>query len=181
MGGGTTLELHGYQKDYLGTMAAAQGYGSEAAALQSIVDKAIATPSLAKTLFESGFHCVHCGSKNPPAWIDTRKGKEKCALTGSLTKEALAFLAGAELVKVGPPGPQKALQTRASDEKKRKDKDKAARICIDWAIKEHGDYQPTVGSRVGRVVSVLWTCLRLAVLVAPDETVILLTSPLYHY
>lgn len=37
------FELHGYQIDFLGKMAKSQGLGSEGAALQAIVDKAMST------------------------------------------------------------------------------------------------------------------------------------------
>ena len=37
------FELHGYQIDFLGKMAKSQGLGSEGAALQSIVDRAMST------------------------------------------------------------------------------------------------------------------------------------------
>jgi hypothetical protein len=135
-GGGTVLELHGYQKAYLSTMASAQGLGDEAAALQSVVEKAMADAAFAKTLFDSEFHCVHCGSKNPPEWIKSAMGKEPRSLTGSLSAEALAFLSSSQLVAVGPPGPKKALKP---EDPKRTNAGKAARICVDWAIKEYGD------------------------------------------
>ena len=41
-----------------------------------------------------------------------------------------------QLVAVGPPGPKKALKP---EDPKRTNAGKAARICVDWAIKEYGD------------------------------------------
>jgi hypothetical protein len=126
------FELHGYQKVFLGRMASAQGLASEAAALQSIVEQAASTESVKKAIFDD-FHCVHCGSKNPPEWINSAKGKTACPLP--VSAEAVSFLSGALLVPVGPPGPSKKVQ----DGPRRADPHKAARCCIDWAIKEYGD------------------------------------------
>lgn len=132
----TTLEMHSYHKFYLSKMASAQGFDSEAQALQSVVTKAMSSKAFAKTLFDAEFHCVHCGSKNPAEWIKTRMGKKPQALTGVLSAAAMDFLTSAQLVKVGPPGPTKALMPT---EPKRSDAGKAARICVDWAIKEYGN------------------------------------------
>lgn len=127
------LQLHGYQKDFLAKMAQAQGLGSDGAALQSIVYQAMSSASIKAAIFDD-FHCVHCGSKNPPAWINDRKGHEAVAL--DISDECVVFLSQTILVAVGPPGPSKAVKP---DEPKRADAHKAARCCIDWAIKEYGD------------------------------------------
>jgi hypothetical protein len=126
------FELHGYQADYLKKMAASQGLGSDASALQSIVDKAMASESVEKAIFDT-FHCVHCGSVSPAPWIAERKGK-KIAYPLAVSAEAVNFLSGELLVPVGPPGPSKKVQPGA----RRADPHKAARCCIDWAIKEFG-------------------------------------------
>jgi hypothetical protein len=126
------FELHGYQADYLKTMATARGLGSDAAALQSIVDKAMTEESVKKAIFDT-FHCVHCGSVNPAAWISERKGT-KLAYPLAVSGEAVAFLSSELLLPVGPPGPGKKVQPGP----RRSDPHKAARSCIDWAIKEFG-------------------------------------------
>jgi hypothetical protein len=133
MGGGTTLEIHGYQNDFLAKMAKAQGFGSAGAALQSIVYQAMSNASIKSAIFDD-FHCVHCGSKNPADWVKNRMGKKPHSL--DLSQECVAFLSQTILVAVGPPGPSKALQP---DKPKRADVNKAARTCIDWAIKEYGE------------------------------------------
>ena len=73
-GGGASLEIHGYQKEFLGKMAKAQGMGSEGAALQSIVYGAMSNAGIKSAIFDD-FHCVHCGSKNPPDWVKNGMGK----------------------------------------------------------------------------------------------------------
>ena len=72
--GGASLEIHGYQKEFLGKMAKAQGMGSEGAALQSIVYGAMSNAGIKSAIFDD-FHCVHCGSKNPPDWVKNGMGK----------------------------------------------------------------------------------------------------------
>ena len=132
-GGGASLEIHGYQKEFLGKMAKAQGMGSEGAALQSIVYGAMSNAAIKSAIFDD-FHCVHCGSKNPPDWVKNGMGKTATAL--DISEECIAFLSQPILVAVGPPGPKKALQPEKPN---RADVNKAARTCIDWAIKEYGD------------------------------------------
>lgn len=127
----THFELHGYQADYLKKMARSQGLGSDAAALQSIIDKAMAEDSVKKAIFDT-FHCVHCGSKSPAPWINDRKGKTAYPL--AVSGPAVAFLSGELLLPVGPPGPNKKVQAGP----RRADPHKAARCCIDWAITEFG-------------------------------------------
>ena len=138
-GGGASLEIHGYQKEFLGKMAKAQGMGSEGAALQSIVYGAMSNAGIKSAIFDD-FHCVHCGSKNPPDWVKNGMGKTATAL--DISEECIAFLSEPILVAVGPPGPKKALQPEKPN---RADVNKAARTCIDWAIKEYGDDGKTKG------------------------------------
>eukprot|EP01051_Picozoa_sp_SAG22_P029575 SAG22_NODE_11033_length_504_cov_0.760494_1_plen_123_part_00 len=115
-------------------MAKAQGLGSNGgAALQRIVHQAMSNAATKAAIFDD-FHCVHCASKNPPDWVKARMGKESTPL--DISKECVAFLGQTILVAVGPPGPKKALQP---DKPKRADVHKAARTCIDWAIKEYGE------------------------------------------
>ena len=52
----------------------------------------------------------------------------------AVSAEAVTFLSGELLVPVGPPGPGKKVQPGP----RRSDPHKAARCCIDWAIKEFG-------------------------------------------
>ena len=156
-GGGASLEIHGYQKEFLGKMAKAQGMGSEGAALQSIVYGAMSNAAIKSAIFDD-FRCVHCGSKNPPDWVKNGMGKtvsrhntgsiwvasfQECqqylcgqATSLDISEECIAFLSQPILVAVGPPGPKKALQPEKPN---RADVNKAARTCIDWAIKEYGD------------------------------------------
>ena len=120
-----------YQIDYLKKMADSQGLESDAAALQSIIDKAMGADSVKAAIFDT-FHCVHCGSKNPAPWIADRKGKIAYPL--AVSADAVTFLSGRLLLPVGPPGPNKKVQ----EGPRRSDPHKAARCCIDWAIKEYG-------------------------------------------
>ena len=128
------LQLHGYQKDFLAKMAKAQGLGSDGAALQSIVYQAMSNSSIKSAIFDD-FHCVHCGSVTPAEWIKARKGKkEPHAL--ALSGEAVAFLGGALLVpvaKVGEPPKRQIVEGARTA-----DANKAARCCVDWAIKNFG-------------------------------------------
>ena len=70
-----TFKLHGYQIDYLNTLAVAQGLAGPGDALQAIVDLARSDPTVKNEIF-GDFFCVHCGSVDPPAWIKSRKGKK---------------------------------------------------------------------------------------------------------
>ena len=126
-----TFDLHGYQADFLGKMGEAQGLGSDTAALQKIVDVAMAQPEVKQAIFDETFHCVHCDTQSPPDWIQEHKGI-KTAHPLALSPEACQFLSGEILLNVGPPGPDKAVIPGP----KHADADKAARCCIDWAIKE---------------------------------------------
>ena len=72
---------------------------------------------------------------SPADWIKTRKGdKQPVALP--LTDEALEFLGGELLVKVGKVGEPPAKQI--IDDSRSSDVHKAVRCCVDWAIKNYG-------------------------------------------
>ena len=67
----------------------------------------LSTESVKAAIFDT-FHCVHCGSVSPPEWISARKGT-KTPFALPVSGEAVAFLSSELLVKVGPPGPSKAV------------------------------------------------------------------------
>jgi hypothetical protein len=73
------------------------------------------------------------GSKDPAEWIATRKGKKE-PYSLPISSDKIKFLSGEILLKVGPPGPQKAIIPGP----KRADASKAVRCCVDWAIKHYG-------------------------------------------
>ena len=129
-----SYELHGYQRDFLATLAAAQGHNSASTALESIVSQAMSDPATKAAIFDK-MHCIHCGSVKPAEWIATRKG-DKEATPLVLTPSAAAFLAEPLLVKVDrvgqPPVKQVVPGPRTSNV------GKAARCCVDWAIQEYG-------------------------------------------
>ena len=140
----TTFLLHGYQKDFLDAMAAAglpavqlmtQQYGLKGAtaALQAIVMEAIQDASVQAEIFDD-FHCVHCGSKNPAAWIKDRKGQEPHSLV--VTKMVKSFLSMELLVAVEKLGTPPVRQI-VVEKPRHADSSKAARCCIDWAIKKY--------------------------------------------
>ncbi len=127
------IELHAYQKDFLDALGA--GKGGAVGALQRIVDRAMTEPRVKAAVFDE-FHCVHCGSVSPADWIKTRKGT-KSGYRLRLSGPALAFLSSPLLVTVEKRGdPPKRMVTDRSA--KRADASKAARCCIDWAIKNYG-------------------------------------------
>jgi hypothetical protein len=132
--GGSEFELHAYQKDFLDNLANARGLDGAAAALQEIVDRAMSDDSVRKAIFEN-FHCVHCGSVSPAQWISARKGKKE-AYDLALTRPAVAFLGKAMLVQVEKVGEPPVRQVVPGP--LRADANKAARCCIDWAIKNYG-------------------------------------------
>merc|ERR1719464_2067577 len=82
--------LHGYQLDYLGTLANAKALDSPAAALQYIVDAVMGSKEKRAAVFED-IHCVHCGSVRPAKWIASRKGK-KVEHEFAISGEAATFL-----------------------------------------------------------------------------------------
>lgn len=127
--------LHGYQRDFLATLAAAQGHkGDAAAALDGVVRQAMSDPVTKSAIFDA-VQCVHCGSVKPAEWIATRKG-DKEATTLALSAPVVEFLQLPLLAKVErvgePPVKQVVPGARTSDASK------AARCCVDWAIKEYG-------------------------------------------
>eukprot|EP01047_Picozoa_sp_COSAG01_P063793 COSAG01_NODE_8331_length_2826_cov_1.515952_3_plen_228_part_00 len=73
------------------------------------------------------------GSKDPAEWIAARKGKKE-PYSLPISSDKIKFLSGEILLKVGPPGPQKAIIPGP----KRADASKAVRCCVDWAIKHYG-------------------------------------------
>ena len=80
-----------------------------------------------------GFHCVHCGSKNPEPWIKDRKGKKE-PYPLAVTEHVAAFLASELLVPVEKLGTPPVRQVVAGPRKA--GPSKAARCAIDWAIQE---------------------------------------------
>lgn len=92
---------------------------------------AIGDESVRAAMYD-GFHCVHCGSKDPAPWIKERKGKkEPYAL--KLSEQAASFLASELLVPVEKLGQPPVRQV--VDGARRSDHNKAARVAIDWAIR----------------------------------------------
>ena len=126
-----SFELHGYQKDYLATLAKANAK-DEAGVLRALVEKAAGSEAVREAIFGT-FHCVHCNSVSPAEWINARKGKKE-PYELDIGEGAVGFLSQELLLKVGPPGPKKAVQPGP----KRADRDKAARCVIDWAVKHYG-------------------------------------------
>ena len=125
----TSYDLHGYQQDFLQTMAASQGLATPAAALERIVGQAMTDAKIQAAIFDE-FHCIHCGSVNPAEWIATRKG-DKEPMTLPLSAAAASFLEQPMLVKVerlGEP-PKKQVVPGAP---KHADSSKAVRCCVDW-------------------------------------------------
>lgn len=129
-----TVELHGYQKDFLDELAIARGLGGAAGALQALVDQALGSEKVSSDIFDV-FHCVHCGGVSPAEWISTRKGT-KVAYDFAVTKDAATFLSKELLVPVEKRGDPPKRQVVEGP--RRADVSKAARCCIDWAIKEYG-------------------------------------------
>ena len=132
---GAAFDLHGYQKEYLGRLAEANGLrggDAEARVLRTLVENAMGSAGVREAIFGT-FQCVHCGSKNPPDWVKNGMGKESHPL--AVGNAAVSFLSQEILLPVGPPGPNKKVQ----EGPKRSDQHKAARTVIDWSIKEFGD------------------------------------------
>ena len=132
--GGTNIELHGYQADFLVSLGKNLRLRGPSAALQHLVDKIKADKNLITAVFGT-FHCVHCGSVKPADWISKRKGDKK-PYTFKLSAEALAFLGEKRLVCVEKRGEPKVRQVVEGP--LRADTNKATRCCIDWAIKNNG-------------------------------------------
>ena len=94
----TSYDLHGYQQDFLQTMAASQGLATPAAALESLVSRAMGDAKAKAAIFDE-LHCIHCGSVNPAEWIATRKGKKESTVL-PLSTAAASFLEQPMLAKV---------------------------------------------------------------------------------
>lgn len=132
-GASVVIELHQYQKDFLETLARAQGRPSLSAALQALVELPMSDPQVRAQIFDT-FHCVHCKGVSPAEWINTRKG-EKLGYSFELSSAAVAFLGETMLVpveRVGDPPIKKVVSGP-----RRADSSKAARCCLDWAIKKY--------------------------------------------
>lgn len=139
---GTKFALHAYQLDFLETLGASgapeveecatkYSISGPSAALQALAEEAIGDAKVQAECFD-GFHCVHCGSVNPAAWIKERKGT-KVPVELAVTKLVVSFLSMELLVPVEKRGePPKRQVVEGA---RRADKDKAARCLVDWAIK----------------------------------------------
>jgi len=128
-----TLELHGYQRDFLDTLG--KEHKDNSGALQFIVDKALMEDPVREAIFDD-FHCIHCGSVSPEPWIAKRKG-DKQGVEYMLTSAARELLSSPCLVAVEKRGEPPTKQI-VKDAPKRSDASKAARCAIDWAIKDSG-------------------------------------------
>jgi hypothetical protein len=142
---GPDFMLHGYQKDFLEAFAASgtpavekckKKYGLEGAAagLQAIAEELIYDATKRSEVFDT-FHCVHCGSVKPAEWISTNKGN-KAPHALRVSKEVVALLSKPLLVPVEKRGDPPKRQIVEGP--KFADHSKAARCCVDWAIKRHG-------------------------------------------
>jgi len=151
-----TYELHQYQIAFLKSLAAKDPavdacaeehhVSGPAAALQMIVIKALQDEKDKAEMYD-GFQCVHCGSKNPAAWIKENKGKKE-PYSLAVTAEVAKFLASDLLVPVQKVGTPPARQVVPGP--RRSDPSKAARVAIDWAIQKFGaleDGQPKAASK----------------------------------
>jgi len=129
-----TFALHKYQKDFLDNMAKAQRLNGAGQALECIVKHAMHQPAVMSQIFDD-FHCLHCGSVKPAEWINQAKGKKE-PYKFKMDPEVVAFLGQEILVKVEKVGDPPTKQVVEGP--KRADADKAARCCVDWAIKNYG-------------------------------------------
>ena len=127
------LEMHGYQTEFLKNFGKAKNTDA-VGALQFIVDRAMSEPPIKKAIFDD-FHCVHCGSVKPAEWVASNKGNKKPARF-ALSKAALHFLNEPLLVPVGKRGEPPKRQVIEGP--RHADASKAARCCVDWAIKNYG-------------------------------------------
>ena len=128
-----SLELHGYQKDFLDTLGVKLDNSGPSAALEFLVGKAIADAAVHEEIYGS-FHCVHCGSVKPAEWIRTRKGT-KTPYALDLSAETSAFLGQSilkQVEKVGDPPVRQVVPGPLWS-----DASKAARMAVDWAIQNY--------------------------------------------
>jgi len=135
----TTIELHGYQKDFLDSLCAMPGpWGSvdprgASGALQSIVDLAMSNAKVKADIFGE-VQCLHCTSAKPAAWI--ADNMEKFPHRMLLEPDAAQFLASELLLDAQVFGTKKV--KKLVEGPRKADASKAARCCVDWAIKAHG-------------------------------------------
>jgi len=128
------IDLHAYQDDFLAAFATAKTT-TKNGALTLLVERAMDDKDVFAQVFDD-FHCVHCGGVNPAGWIKERKGQKK-PYSFEVTARVRRFLDKPLLVKVEKVGnPPKKTITDAQN--RRSDVSKAARCCIDWAIKNYG-------------------------------------------
>jgi len=139
-----TFELHEYQIKFLESLATSKlkaveeyaqssGTSGAAAALGSIVAQAMQSAAVHSAVYDT-FHCVHCGSVQPAAWIKEHKGK-KAPYELAVPKDVSKFLATSLLVPVEKLGEPPVRQVVPGARKA--DASKAARCAIDWAIKSY--------------------------------------------
>jgi hypothetical protein len=141
-----SYELHGYQVEFLASLAKAHGLGSSTAALQSVVERAMADPSVQAAIFDE-LQCIHCNSVHPADWIAYCKGS-KLPLALALSAPAVAFLEQPLLLgveRIGEPPVKQLVPGKRSSSSH-----KAARCCIDWAVKEYGALETGAPTAVGR-------------------------------
>merc|ERR1719217_403681 len=115
-------------------MCSTLGLEDAGKALEHIVQQAMSNPAIESEIFDT-FHCVHCGSVKPAEWIANAKGKKE-PYKLRVNDLVMAFLHQEILVKVEKLGDPPVRQV--VDGPKRADADKAARCCVDWAIKNYG-------------------------------------------
>lgn len=124
-----SLELHGYQLEFLDMLSEYEGHPGYA--LQYLVERAARESRVKAACFDK-IHCVHCGSVNPAEWIKTAGIGNKQRLEWPLSSRACSLLKSRLILpveKVGTP-PKKQIV----DGPRRVDASKAARCVIDWAI-----------------------------------------------
>lgn len=128
------LMLHAYQMDFLEKFAILKKT-NPSGALIHIVKRAYSEDKVTAAVYDD-FHCIHCGSVSPAAWIKERKGT-KTPYTFLLTDSVKNFLNEPMLVKVEKVGDPPKKQV-VKDAPRTSDASKSARCCIDWAIKHYG-------------------------------------------
>lgn len=128
-----TFQLHKYQHDFLVNMAYTMRLPGPGPALECIANRAMRVESVRSAIFDD-FHCVHCGSVKPAEWIANSRGKQPYKLAvGPMVVDFLSDKCLVKVEKVGDPPKKQVVEGE-----KWADKDKAARVCIDWAIKNNG-------------------------------------------
>ena len=130
---GTKVELHPFQFEFLEKLAPQVGAKDASGALSAIVTRAQDDSKVRSAIFDD-FHCIHCGSVKPADWIKTACGKKPYA--HQLAPPVKEFLSSTILVPVKKVGEPPKKQVVEGD--KRADQSKAARCCVDWAVKNYG-------------------------------------------